>query len=1041
MLRRIVESSLRFRFLAITIAAVMMFFGVLLLPTMPVDVFPEFASPYVEIQTEAIGLSAEEVEALITVPLEADLLNGVAWLDLIHSESITGLSSIVLYFEPGTDPIRARQMVQERLTQAHALPNVSKPPTMLQPLSATSRVMMIGLSSEELSLIDMSILARWNIRPRLMGVRGVANVAIWGQRQRQLQVQVDPEVLRAEGVTLQQVIATTGEALWVSPLSFLNASTPGTGGFIDTPNQRLAVRHLLPITTAEDLAQVPVVESAGRLRLGDVAEVVEDHQLLIGDAILNDGEGLLLVIEKFPGENTLEVTRGVEEALRALQPGLPGMQIDPTVFRPAAFIELAIENLTRTLVISAICVIVVLLVLHWNWRAALISIVAIPLPLVAAVLVLYFRGDTMNTMVLAGLVMALGVVVDDAIVDVENIMRRLRQRRTEGSTRTTLSIILDASGEVRSVVVYAMFITILPVLPVLFLQGEIGAFLQPLIVSYVLALLVSMVVALTVTPAMSLMLLHNAPLQQRESPIIRLVQGVYDRILAPIIHAPVLSYATVVIALVGGIGVWASLRQELLPEFRETDLLIQWEGMPGTSRLEMTRITSQASTELQSILGVRNVSAHVGRAVLSDKVVGINSGELWVSLDSSVNYDATVAAVEEVVEGYPGVFRDVRTYLEETSSEALTETEDIIVRIYGYEIDVLRDRAEQVRQMLAGIDGLLDVQTNVRADEPQVEIEVSLDAAERYGLSPGDVRRAAATLLSGIEVGSLFEQQKVFDVIVWSTPETRHSLTSIRELLIDTPAGGHVRLGDVADVRIVAVPTVINREAVSRYVDVSADINRRDVGSIVNDIENALQGVEFPSEYHAELRGAYAETQAIELQELTIGVAVSIAIFLVLQASYESWRLAILTFVTLPTALVGGVLAVLLAGGILSLGSVLGFATVFAIAARHCVLLINHYRRLETREGETFGLALVLRGSRERMVPSVMTALTVAAAIAPLAIAGNIPGHEIGHPMAIVILGGLTTSTLFNLFVVPTLYLRFGSISKRDTADLQPVQS
>jgi multidrug efflux pump subunit AcrB len=426
MMRWIVGSGLQLRFLILILAAVLMVFGTSQLRHMPVDVYPEFNPPMVEVQTEAVGLSADEVESLITTPMEADLLIGVAWLDRMYSESVTGLSRILLVFEPGSDPIRVRQMVQERLTQAHALPNVSKPPVMLQPLSSTSRVMIVGLSSSDLSPIQMGVLARWNIKPRLLGVDGVANVAVWGQRERQLQVLVDPEQLQAKGVTLQQIIESTGEALWVSPLSFLESSSPGTAGWIDTPNQRLGLRHVLPIITPEDLAKISLSDSK-ELRLGDVASVVEDHQPLIGDAVVNNGPGLMLVIEKFPGANTLEVTRDVEAALEALRPGLGNITIDSTIFRPANYIEQATGNLTTALLIGAVLALLALFLLMWNWRTAAICLLVIPLSLVAATFVLYLRGATFNIMLLAGLVIALAAIIDDAIVDVEHIARRLRQ--------------------------------------------------------------------------------------------------------------------------------------------------------------------------------------------------------------------------------------------------------------------------------------------------------------------------------------------------------------------------------------------------------------------------------------------------------------------------------------------------------------------------------------------------------------------------------------------------------------------------------------
>jgi len=455
---------LKFRVLVVALAAAVVVVGVSGLREMPVDVFPEFAPPVVEVQTEALGLSAAEVESLVTVNLE-QLLLGVSWLERMQSESVPGLSSILLVFEPGTDIMRARQLVQERLAVAATLPNVSSAPVMLQPLSATSRAMVIGLSSDELSLIQMSVLTRWTIKPKLMGVPGVANVAVWGQRERQLQVRVDPGRLRGRGVGLDRVVQTAGDALWVSPLSFLKASTPGTGGWIDTPNQRLGVRHVLPISSAADLARVAI--EGAPLRLGDVGVVVEDHPPLIGDAVVNGRPGLLLVVEKFPGANTLQVTRGVEEALASLAPGLPGIEIDTSIFRAASFIELSIDNLRGVLLVGALLALLALAALFFEWRAALISFLAIPLSLLAAALVLYLRGETMNVMVLAGLVIALAVVIDDAIVDVENIGRRLRQQRREGGEKSSAAIILEASLQLRRPLGYVTLIALLGVCPIL----------------------------------------------------------------------------------------------------------------------------------------------------------------------------------------------------------------------------------------------------------------------------------------------------------------------------------------------------------------------------------------------------------------------------------------------------------------------------------------------------------------------------------------------------------------------------------------------
>nr|HMT20658.1 efflux RND transporter permease subunit [Promineifilum sp.] len=927
MIRWIVESSLKLRFLVIILAVVLMTAGVMQLRSAPIDVFPEFDPPMVEVQTEALGLSAAEIESLLTVPMEADLLNGVAWLDQIYSESVAGLSSILLIFEPGTDSIRARQMVQERLTQTFALPNVSLPPTMLQPLSSTSRVMMVGLSSDTLTPIEIGVLAKWNIKPRLMGVPGVANVAIWGERERQLQVQVDPARLSAAGVTLDQVIATAGEALWVSPLSYLESSSPGTAGWIDTPNQRLTIRHLLPISSAEDLAKVTVNGTDGLL-LGDVANVVEDHQPLIGDAMLQDGPGLLLVIEKFPGANTLEVTREIEEALAAMAPGLTGMQIDTNVFRPANYIEQALANLGTLLLIGAALAVVVLLVFSWSWRATLIAIVAVPLSLVTAGLVLNARGAGFNALVLSGLMMALTILIDDAIIDVDNIRKRLRQRREEGSERGIMSVIVDAAAEMRGPVVYATLIIVLIVMPVFLLQGLSGVFFQPLVTSYLLAIVVSMLVALTVTPALCMLLMNNGSVERRESPIVGALRRGYERVLSLSIGAvyPAL-IATIVVVLIGA-AIVPFLEFSLIPTFKQADLLINWEGPPGTSRLEMNRIMTQVGEEIKTLPGIRNVGFEVGRAVTGDQVVGINSGKIWVSLDPAADHDASLAAIDAAIDSYPGLQHSVQTYQPERLGEALLGAgHDVAVRIYGSDLGVLREKAREVETVLAGVDGLANIRTDAIVEEPQVEIEVDLAAAEQHQIKPGEVRRAATTLLSGLRVGNLYEEQKVFDIVVWGVPEIRNNLTDVNELLIDTPTG-QVRLEEVADVRVVPSPVVIRRDAVSRFVDVRADVSGRSPAAVIDDINRSLEGVDIPFEYHAEVLGISAEQQAANQRILIVALVALVGILLLLQAAFWSWRLAALVMLTMPAALVGGIVVILLSGGVVSLGSLFGLMMV-----------------------------------------------------------------------------------------------------------------
>lgn len=1029
MMRWIVGSSLKFRLLVVGAAAGLMVVGITQLRGMPADVLPEFAPPYVEVQTESQGLSAAEVESLVTINIE-ELLNGTPWLDSIRSNSVPGLSSVVLTFKPGTNVTRARQLVAERLALAYALPNVSQPPVILQPLSATSRVMMVALSSHTVSPIQMSVLARWTLRPALLSVPGVANVVIWGQRERQLQVQVNPQQLAADKVSVDQIVRTAGNAMWVSPLTYLEASRPGSGGWIDTPQQRLEVRHVFPITGPAGLAKV-TVEDAKR-PLGNVARVVENHPPLIGDAVLGNGPGLLLVIEKFPSANTLDVTRGVEKKLDELRPGLTGISVDTSVFRPAAFIRESIHNVTRALLIGALLVLLTLAAFLYSWRAVAISLVAIPLSLTAAALVVYARGSTINTMVLAGFVIALGVVVDDAIIDVENVMQRLREGRREGRDESAMRVILEASLEMRRVVVYGTLIIALPLLPVFFMRGVSGSLFTPLALSYVLAVMASLVVALTVTPALSALLLSGASLEPRESPIVRWLARGYAAALDRIVRRPSPAFVVAAVTGAAGIAVAPFLGQSLLPSFKDTNLVVQWDGPPGTSLPEMQRITARASQELRAIPGVTGVTGQIGRAVRGDQVVDVNSGELFVTVDPKASYQRTLAAVRDTVDGYPGLVRNVQTYERQSVRRAITGSSDpIVVRVFGPNFDVLHNTAEEVRRALAGVGGVARVNMDRTVSQPHVTLEVNLAKAQRYGLKPGDVRREAATLLASLDVGALFQEQKVFQVVVWSTPKTRRSLSDIRNLLIDTPDGGHVRLDQVTDISITPTPSLIKRDSVSRRIDIGLDVRGRDLSAVSHDVERRLASVQFPLEYHAEVVGEFKERQTAQNRMIGAGIAAAIGIFLLLQAAFGSWRLATLTFVSLPLALAGGAVAAYAAGDVISLGSLVGFLAVLGIAARNGILLITHYRHLEQDEGVSFSSELVLRGARERFAPILLTALTIGLALTPLVISGSIAGQEIAHPIAVIVLGGLVTSTLLNLFVIPALYLRFRSPRSR----------
>lgn len=1020
MLSWLVASSLKLRVVVLALCVVLLVYGVRTIRTAPLDVFPEFAPPKVEIQTEAPGLSTEEVESLITMPLE-NSLNGTPGMVTIRSKSVLGLSSIVLLFGEGTDLHKVRQLVQERVAaETPRLPTVARPPVILHSLSSLSRVLKIGVSSKTLSQREMTVLALWTIRPKLMSVPGVANVAIWGQRDRQFQVLVDPDRLRAHGVTLDQVQRAAGDA------TVLEA-----GGFVDTPNQRLAVRQLSPLLEPDDLARAVVDFRGGApLRLGQVADVVIGSPPPIGNAIINDLPGLLLIVEKQPEGNTLEVTRKVDEALAEIMPGLSGLEIDATIFRPATFIERALTNLSHAMWIGCGLVAVILIAFLYDWRTALISLTAIPLSLVAAVVAMTAWGLTINTMVLAGLVIALGEVVDDAIIDVENIVRRLRINRAEGNPHSSFQVVLAASLEVRSAVVYASLIVTLVFVPIFFLDGIAGSFFRPLALAYVLAIMASLLVALTVTPALSYMLLTGADHRREEAPLARFLRRHYARVLPRII--PHYRWAIGVLAgafTVSGLAV-LPLGREFLPDFQETDFLMHFLERPGTSIEAMDRMTILASKELRAIPGVRNFGSHIGRAEVADEVVGPNFTELWISIREDVDYKSTLAKIQAAMQGYPGLYCDVQTYLKERSKEVLTGTSaSIVVRLFGPNLDQLRSQAKDVEKIMAGISGVTNLKIEPQVLVPQIEIRLRPAEAERFGLSAGMIRRATTTLLRGTKVGEVYEGQKRFDVVVWGVPQLRTDLSALQRLPIDTPTGGQVRLGDVADLAIVPMPNEIKREAASRRLDILCNVKDRDLGAVAAEVEQKVKTLKFELGYHPEFLGEYAASQAALTRLILLGAAAFVGIVLLLYIDFQSWRLTFLVTLTLPFALIGGVLAVLLSGGVMSLGSWVGFVTVLGIAARNGIMMVSHYRHLESVEGEAFGPALVRRGAEERLAPIMMTALATGLALLPLVINGDKPGHEIEYPLAVVILGGLATSTLLNLFLLPPLYLRFGKAS------------
>lgn len=1036
------SAVLRFRLLILAIALGVIALGVVQLRQASVDVLPEFTPPYAEIQTEALGLSADEVEQLITVPLEADLLNGVENVEIIRSESVPGLSSIVLVFAPGTDIYQARQLVEERLTQAHALPNVSKPPTLLQPLSSSNRVLMIGLSSSNLNLIEQSVIARWTMRPQLTGVPGVANVSVWGFRDQQLQVQVDPERLADRKVTLHQVVTTAGNAQVVSPLTFLEASTPGTGGFIETPQQRLQVRHLLEkIADPAELGRVPVQGTEGRLQLADIADIKVDHQPLIGDAVVAGRAGLFLVVEKFPGASTTEVTKGVEDALEKLRPGLSGMTSDTTVFRPADYVAEALDNVGLAALVGALLMLGTLVALRFSWRGTVIALVTVPLSLITAGLVLIMTGQSLNALVLAGLAAAITVVVDEAVAPTEKVIRGLYRTQGAGDASTVTSTIAESSAVARRPLIYATLVALLAITPVAALGGRPGAFLSPMVWAYALAVVAAVMVAVTVTPALTALLFaRSRPGATREPGWSRRVGNRYESAVGKFGSrlAPALLGAGV-LALIAVIMV-PFLSTSLMPSFTDRNVIVRLTGQPGTSNIKMSEHTIQVTRALESVPGVASAGGLIGRAVTGDRVVNVNSSDVWVTIEPGADYDETMQAIHDAAATVPDVTPDVLSYTTDKMRDVgalingenpvkgshlnlLTGVEQpIAVRLYGQNPDILREQADRVQSLLAGVEGVVDPRVITTTSEPTVEIEVDLAKARAHGITPGDVRRAEATLLQGIQVGSIFEDQKVFEVIVQGAPATRSSVENVRNLLIDLPRGGQIRLGEVAEVRVVDRPSVIQRDAVSRRVDVVAGVDGRSVETVTADIRDQLRGMEFPLEYHAEILRQSTAGEVGVGRAIGVAIGAAIAAFLLFQAAFRSWRLALVQSAALPLSLVGGLVATLFLGRNLGLGALLALLAVFALAARMGVSMIREIQEAELARPGDSREAVIQAAARQRLMPVITSILAVAAFALPFVVLGTRPGLEIVHPLAVVLLGGLVTTALVTLFGLPAVY-------------------
>jgi len=921
--RSVIAVFIRFRVLVVAVAAGIIVAGVATLPSMHRDILPESSPVTVDVQTDALGLSAPEVEELVTVPLEKNLFEGILGVTDMTSDSIPGMSDIELHFAPGTNLYQARQLVQERLNSAFVLPNVSSPPTMIQPVSTTSDVMLVGITSKTQSLIDLSVLSRWTIVPKLLGLDGVANISTYGQSNRQLQIQADPAKMAAKDVTLADVIAAAGNSQLVSPVSYLQGSTPGTGGYIEDGNQRLDIRHILPFGKPSNLAGVPVTSS---VTLGDIANVTVGHQPLIGDALVHGTPGLVLVIQKLPSASVPAVASEVKQALAELAPGMPGVSIDTTLFSQSTYANTAFGNVAAYAIIAGILAAVALLLFLLSLRTAFVAVVSIGLSLIVALLVLYQFGYSLNALVLLGLLLALGVVIADA---------------TSAGFRPGMGA--------------GLLVALLTMVPLAVSSGTTAGFLHPMVAAFVLAVAASVIVAATSATALTSLLAGVGPqgpphrvtaLQARLSSGYRRSVGAVARL--PRLVLPACWAAAGIAALVG-----VPFLHPGQPTFQDRNLVVRWTAPPGTSLTEMDRLATIATQELQAIPGVQDVGATLGRAVTSNQIVATNSGELWVTMEPDANYRATLAAIGAVADGTPGVHGTVSTYETDAMGDVLTAPPgQVVTRIYGTNYASLEQVARQVQAKMSGVAGVRAAQVEYPQRAPTLDVEVNLDAAERYGLAAGDIRREAATLLQGLTVGNFFENDEVFDVVVLGDARVRSSVQTVKNLLIDDGNGGHVRLGQVASVSVANEPVDIRHDNTSLYIDVTADVSGRSVGVAAAGVSSAVASVRLPLTYSTQvLSGTQLDARTQSGAQpgdtvvpgtsfpafLACVLAALLGVFLITQAAVGSWRLALVAFGSLAVSLSGAMLVVYAAGWAGSLGAVAGLAAVFALAAQMAI--------------------------------------------------------------------------------------------------------
>lgn len=1021
MLNKIIKFSLDNKLLILLAAVILIVAGTYTTQKMDVDVFPDLTAPTVVVMTDAHGMAAEEVERLVTFPIET-AVNGATNVRRVRSASLQGSSFVWVEFDWGMDVFRARQIVSEKMvTITGSLPE-GVTPVLAPQSSVMGEILFIGLQADSTSMMELRTLAEWVVKPAILATGGVSQVTIIGGDYKQYQILADPIRMATYGVTMDELEAV-GRTM----------SDNSTGSVIRDYGNEYALRGIARTNDLEELGQTFVKSLNGKpIRVSDVADVVIGSAIKMGYASSNAERAVILSVSKQPNINTLNVTKNIEKNLEDIKKSLPkDVVMDTKIFRQADFIEASVSNVGSALIEGAIFVIVILFLFLGSFRTTLISIIAIPLSLLGTVIVLHLLGMNINTMTLGGMCIAIGSLVDDAIVDVENVYKRLREnhRLPKGERKSAFNVVFEASSEIRSSIVNATFIIIVTFIPLFFLTGMEGRMLKPLGIAYIVSLFMSLVVAMTITPLLCKMLLSGNKYlskNEKDSWLATKLGAVYNRSLQWVLnHKRMVLYPTILLFLIA-VGVIFTMGRSFLPDFNEGSLTISAIAKPGVSLDESHRLGNLIETELLSIPEVNTTSRRTGRGELDEHSQSTNSAEIDVNFTlTDRSKDEFMADVRAKLAAIPGIATTVGQPLGHRIDHMLSGTRaSIAIKLFGTDLSRMYMMGNKIKTSISGIEGLVDVNVEQQTETPQLQIRANRDMLAQYGITIEQFNKFVSLAFSGEKLSEIYEGQRSFDLVLKLNDDYTGSVDKVKAALIDTEDGGKVPLEEVAEIVSVGGPNSISRENVQRKMVVSANISGRDLESVVNDIKaNIERDIELPEGYRIEYGGQFENAEAATRTLVLAFIAAVVVIFLLLYIEFKNTALSGIILLNLPLALIGGVFAIFVTSKIMSIPAIIGFITLFGIATRNGILLISNYQH---RIGSNASLReIVVKGSLDRLNPILMTALTAALALIPMIINGDKSGNEIQSPMAVVVLGGLITSTLLNIYVIPIVYEMF----------------